>query len=67
MGVIDVATNDIETPDEVAATIKAALEHVDAERLIPCTNCGMAPLPRAVASGKIKALAEGAALARTRL
>jgi 5-methyltetrahydropteroyltriglutamate--homocysteine methyltransferase len=67
VGVIDVATNDIETPDEVAAIIEAALAHVDAERLIPCTNCGMAPLPMAVARGKIKALAEGAALARTRL
>ena len=67
VGVIDVATNDIETPDQVAAIIEAALEHVDAERLIPCTNCGMAPLPRAVAIGKIKALADGAALARDRL
>ncbi len=67
VGVIDVATNDIETPEQVAAIIKAALEFVDAERLIPCTNCGMAPLPRAVAIGKIKALADGAALARQRL
>jgi 5-methyltetrahydropteroyltriglutamate--homocysteine methyltransferase len=66
VGVIDVASREIETPDQVAATIKAALEHVDAERLIACTNCGMAPLPRAVASGKLKALAEGAALARQR-
>ncbi len=67
VGVIDVATNDIETPDQVAATIRSALEFVDAERLIPCTNCGMAPLPRSVASGKIKALADGAALARTQV
>jgi 5-methyltetrahydropteroyltriglutamate--homocysteine methyltransferase len=67
VGVIDVASREIETPDQVAATIAAALEHVDAERLIACTNCGMAPLPRTVASGKLKALAEGAALARQRL
>jgi 5-methyltetrahydropteroyltriglutamate--homocysteine methyltransferase len=67
VGVIDVASREIETPDQVAATIAAALEHVDAGRLIACTNCGMAPLPRAVASGKLKALAEGAALARQRL
>jgi 5-methyltetrahydropteroyltriglutamate--homocysteine methyltransferase len=66
VGVIDVATNRIETPDEVAATIEAALKHADIERIQPCTNCGMAPLPRAVASGKLKALGEGAALARGR-
>src|SRR6186997_1245158 len=48
VGVIDVASNVIETPEQVAATMTAALEFVDAERLSPCTNCGMAPLPRAV-------------------
>jgi 5-methyltetrahydropteroyltriglutamate--homocysteine methyltransferase len=64
VGVIDVATNRIETPDQVAATIGEALKHADAERIQPCTNCGMAPLPRAVASAKLKALGEGAALAR---
>ena len=46
VGVIDVATNAVETPEQVAATIRSALEFVDAERLYPCTNCGLAPLPR---------------------
>jgi 5-methyltetrahydropteroyltriglutamate--homocysteine methyltransferase len=67
VGAIDVATNDIESPEQVAATIRAALEHVDAERMLPCTNCGMAPLPRAVAEGKIRALAAGAAIVRGEL
>ena len=67
VGAIDVATNAVETPEQVAATIEAALEFVDAERLSPCTNCGMAPLPRAVASGKLKALGAGAELMRKRL
>ncbi len=67
VGVIDVATNEVETPDQVAATIATALPYVDAERLIPCTNCGMAPLPRKVAQEKLRALAAGAALARKTL
>lgn len=67
MGVIDVASIEVETPEKVAATIQQALAYVDAERLMPCTNCGMAPLPRAVASGKLKALAAGSELARKRL
>lgn len=67
VGVIDVASSEIETPERVAQTIADALAYVDAERLLPCTNCGMAPLPRAVASGKLKALAAGAELARKRL
>jgi 5-methyltetrahydropteroyltriglutamate--homocysteine methyltransferase len=64
VGVIDVASLEVETPDQVAATIEAALAHVDAERLCPCTNCGMAPLPRAVATAKLQALGAGAELAR---
>ena len=44
VGAIDVATDHIETPDEVAATIDRALKYVPAERLYPCTNCGLAPL-----------------------
>jgi 5-methyltetrahydropteroyltriglutamate--homocysteine methyltransferase len=67
VGVIDVATNTVETPEQVAATIGMALQYVDAERLLPCTNCGMAPLARAVAVGKLQALGAGAALARKRL
>jgi 5-methyltetrahydropteroyltriglutamate--homocysteine methyltransferase len=67
VGVIDVATKSVETPEQVAATIAGALQFVDAERLLPCTNCGMAPLPREVAVGKLRALGAGAALARKRL
>ena len=67
VGVIDVATNTVETPEQVAATIEAALQYVDAERLSPCTNCGLAPLPRHVAEGKLKALGAGTQLARARL
>jgi len=66
VGVIDVASNQIETPEEVAAVIASANRYVDAERILPCTNCGMAPLARSVARGKIDALANGAALARKR-
>jgi len=67
VGAIDVASMDVESPEEVSATIEAALEFVDSERLLPCTNCGMAPLPRQVAEGKIHALADGASIVRKRL
>jgi 5-methyltetrahydropteroyltriglutamate--homocysteine methyltransferase len=66
VGVIDVASQDIETPEQVEARIGAALEHVEAARLLPCTNCGLAPLPEQVAVGKLQALGAGAALARKR-
>ena len=65
VGVIDVATNQVETPDDVARTIEAALRFVPRERLLPCTNCGLAPMPRDVALGKLRALAAGARLACT--
>jgi 5-methyltetrahydropteroyltriglutamate--homocysteine methyltransferase len=64
VGAIDVATNTVETPQQVAATIKAASKFVDPARMLPCTNCGMAPLPKHVAEGKLVSLAAGAALAR---
>ncbi len=67
VGVIDVATEAIETPGQVAATIRAALQYVPADRLYPCTNCGMVPLSREVALAKLKALGAGAALARAEL
>jgi 5-methyltetrahydropteroyltriglutamate--homocysteine methyltransferase len=67
VGAIDVATSEIETPEAVAATIRAALRHVPAQRLQPCTNCGMVPLAREVASAKLRALAAGAALVRAGL
>ncbi len=64
VGVIDVASNVVETSEQVAATIGEALGYADAERIQPCTNCGMAPLSREVAAAKLKALGAGAALAR---
>ena len=64
VGAIDVASDRVETPEDVAATIRAALKFVPAERLYPCTNCGMVPLSRDVARGKLRALAAGAALVR---
>jgi 5-methyltetrahydropteroyltriglutamate--homocysteine methyltransferase len=67
VGVIDVATERVETPAEVADTIAEALSFVPAERLFPCTNCGMAPMRREVAEAKLAALGAGAALARQRL
>jgi 5-methyltetrahydropteroyltriglutamate--homocysteine methyltransferase len=66
VGVIDVATDRVETPEEVADTIAEALSFVPAERLFPCTNCGMAPMRREVAEAKLAALGAGAALARRR-
>lgn len=67
VGAIDVANHAIETPEEVANTLRKALQFVDADKLYPCTNCGMAPLPRQVASGKLHALSAGAAIVRSEL
>ena len=67
VGAIDVATQRVEPADEVAATIDAALRFVPADRLYPCTNCGMAPMDRDTAIAKLEALAAGAALVRRRL
>ncbi len=67
VGAIDVATTDIETPDEVAATLREALKYVDADKLYPCTNCGMAPLSRDVATAKLSALSQGAEIVRAEL
>lgn len=67
LGAIDVATGRVETPDDVAATLRRALKFVDAENLIPSTNCGMAPLPRRVALEKMSALSAGAAMVRGEL
>jgi len=66
VGVIDVASDQVETAEEVADTIGRALQFVPRERLLPCTNCGLAPMSREVAEGKLRALAAGAALARQR-
>jgi len=67
VGAIDVTTQSIETPEEVASTLRNALNFVDPDKLYACTNCGMAPLPREVARGKLKALADGAAIVRAEL
>ncbi|WP_440877241.1 methionine synthase [Thalassotalea sp. PLHSN55] len=67
VGAIDVASNAIETPEEVANTLRSALKYVDADKLFPCTNCGMAPLSREVATGKLKALSAGANIVRNEL
>jgi len=66
VGVIDVASSVIETPEQVADTIGRALQYVPKNRLLPCTNCGLAPMDRAVALKKLQALVQGAALARER-
>ena len=67
VGVIDVATDTVETPELVAKTIERALQFVPRQHLFPCTNCGMAPMDRDIALAKLKALAQGAALARKKL
>ena len=67
VGAIDVASDRVETPGDVAATIRSALKFVPAERLFPCTNCGMVPLSREIARAKLRALAAGAALVRGEL
>ena len=66
VGVIDVASDEVETPEQIADTIGQALQFVPMARLIPCTNCGMAPMERSIAIRKLEALAKGAALARER-
>jgi len=67
VGVIDVASDRVETPAEVAEVIRSASKYVPAKHLYPCTNCGMAPMRRDVAVAKLKALGAGAALARKKI
>jgi 5-methyltetrahydropteroyltriglutamate--homocysteine methyltransferase len=67
VGAIDVATDAVETPAQVAAVIREAMAHVPPERIYPCTNCGMVPLSRDVARGKLRALTAGTALVRAEL
>jgi 5-methyltetrahydropteroyltriglutamate--homocysteine methyltransferase len=67
VGVIDVASDRIETPEEVADTLALALRYVPRQHLIACTNCGLAPMSRAVAEAKLQALGAGARLADQRL
>jgi 5-methyltetrahydropteroyltriglutamate--homocysteine methyltransferase len=67
LGVIDLGSPVVESANDVAARIRNGLKHVSAERLIPAPDCGMKYLPRATAFGKLKALAEGAAIVRREL
>lgn len=67
VGVIDVASDEIETPEQVADTIGVALQFVSKKHLIACTNCGLAPMSREVAEAKLRALVQGAELAAKRL
>ncbi|MGB5079975.1 MAG: methionine synthase, partial [Burkholderiales bacterium] len=67
VGAIDVASDTVETPEQVAATIRSAMKFVAPDKLYPCTNCGMVPLGRDIALGKLKALSLGAALVRREL
>jgi 5-methyltetrahydropteroyltriglutamate--homocysteine methyltransferase len=67
IGAIQVTGDRVETPEEVAATLRAAMQYVDSERILPCTNCGMAPIAYDVALAKLKALGAGAALVRRSL
>ena len=67
VGVIDVATDVIETPEQVAAVIRTALQYAPPDRIFPCTNCGMVPLSREVSRGKLRALGAGAGIVRREL
>src|SRR3954468_12889055 len=64
VGVIDVASDEVETPENVAVVIGEAMKYVAKEKIVPCTNCGMAPMRREIASAKLVALGNGAELAR---
>ena len=66
VGVIDVATDTIETPEDITTLIAEVMQHVPKERIVCCTNCGMAPMRRDIAAAKLAALGKGAALARQR-
>jgi 5-methyltetrahydropteroyltriglutamate--homocysteine methyltransferase len=67
LGVLDLSTHEVETPETVAARIRRALPHVPAERIIVAPDCGLKYLPRDVAFGKMKAMADGARIVREEL
>jgi 5-methyltetrahydropteroyltriglutamate--homocysteine methyltransferase len=67
LGVLDLGSTEVETPEQVAARIRAGLKHVPADHLIPAPDCGMKYMPRERAFGKLRALAEGAAIVRHEL
>ena len=64
VGVIDVANDTVETPEQIVAVIGEVMKYVPRERIVACTNCGMAPTHRDIAAAKLVALGAGAALAR---
>jgi 5-methyltetrahydropteroyltriglutamate--homocysteine methyltransferase len=64
VGVIDVATDKVETSQQVEQVIAEVMKFVRKDKIVVCTNCGMAPMRRDVAEAKLKALAQGVALAR---
>ena len=64
LGVIDLSDPEVETPQKVAERIRAGLKYLSPDKLLPAPDCGMKYLPRATAFGKLKALAEGAAIVR---
>jgi 5-methyltetrahydropteroyltriglutamate--homocysteine methyltransferase len=66
-GVIDVATDSVETPEQIATLIGDIMKYVPKERIVACTNCGMAPMRRDIAEAKLAALGAGTALARKKL
>ena len=67
LGVLDLSTHEVETPETVAARIRRALPHVDAKRVIVAPDCGLKYLPREVAFGKMRAMVEGAKIVRAEL
>jgi 5-methyltetrahydropteroyltriglutamate--homocysteine methyltransferase len=67
LGAINVGTEDVETPEVVAGRIRSALAHVPADRIYPCTDCGLVPRSREASRGKMRALAAGAAIVRAEL
>jgi len=67
LGVLDLGTDGIETPQIVAARIRAGLKYLKPGNLVPAPDCGMKYMPRAVAFGKLRALVEGAAIVRAEI
>jgi 5-methyltetrahydropteroyltriglutamate--homocysteine methyltransferase len=67
LGVLDLSTPDVETPQTIADRVRRALDHVDVDRLVLSSDCGLKYLPRASATGKMRALAEAAAVLRSEL
>jgi 5-methyltetrahydropteroyltriglutamate--homocysteine methyltransferase len=67
LGVLDLSDMGVETPETVAERIRRALPHIPAERIVVAPDCGLKYLPREVAFGKMKAMADGAAIVRREL